>query len=145
MSFQYNIEDMKIFKINEFVQNPVVITLYLLLLAPVYAYTIFHSAEILRSIITDDLNYKFIKLVIILCIGFISICTAIKVAIGVADKSYNITKNLYTMFGCNNLSLFDNIFYIIFFGSYIILFALVMLLPINISLFATIVYILCNE
>ena len=78
-------------------------------------------------------------------IGFISIYTAIMIAISVAESSYNITKKIYTMLAYNSIQLFDSIFYIIYFGLYIILFTLVLLLPVDISLFLTIIYIISNQ
>jgi len=145
MSFQFNIEDMKTIKINELVQNPIVITLYIILLAPMFTYAIFHTVEVLKGITLDDINFKFIKSILVLLIGFISICTAIKIAVNIAEVSYNFTKNLYTALAYNNLQLFNNIFNIIFIVLYISLFALVLFLPIDISLFITILYILCNS
>jgi len=143
MSYQYTIDDIKSHKLEEILQNPYITIMYILLLTPMFAYAIFHITIVLRSVILDDFNFRFVKLTCIIIIGIISIYTAIKITFNVAEKSYNMTKYLYTMLGYNSMSLFDNIFYIIFFGLYIVLFLLVMIMPVDISLLATIVYILC--
>jgi hypothetical protein len=143
MSYQYTIDDIKSLKLEEILQNPYITIMYILLLTPMFAYAIFHITIVLRSVILDDFNFRFVKLTCIIIIGIISIYTAIKITFNVAEKSYNMTKYLYTMLGYNSMSLFDNIFYIIFFGLYIVLFLLVMIMPVDISLLATIVYILC--
>jgi len=143
MSYQYSIDDIKSHKLEEILQNPYITIMYILLLTPMFAYAIFHITIVLRSVILDDFNFRFVKLTCIIIIGIISIYTAIKITFNVAEKSYNMTKYLYTMLGYNSMSLFDNIFYIIFFGLYIVLFLLVMIMPVDISLLATIVYILC--
>ena len=143
MSYQYTIDDIKSLKLEEILQNPYITIMYILLLTPMFAYAIFHITIVLRSVILDDFNFRFVKLTCIIIIVIISIYTAIKITFNVAEKSYNMTKYLYTMLGYNSMSLFDNIFYIIFFGLYIVLFLLVMIMPVDISLLATIVYILC--
>ena len=143
MSFQFNIEDMKTHKINDIIQNPFIITLYILLLTPMFTYAIFHTIEILKSVIKDQINFRFVKFTLVFLIGFISIYTAIKLALSVAEVSYKFTKKLYTMLAYNNLQLFANIFNVIFTGLYIILFIMVLLLPVDISLFMSLIYILC--
>ena len=92
MSFQFNIEDMKTHKINDIIQNPFIITLYILLLTPMFTYAIFHTIEILKSVIKDQINFRFVKFTLVFLIGFISIYTAIKIAITVGELSYNFTK-----------------------------------------------------
>lgn len=145
MSFQFNIDEIKNIKINYIIQSPIVIALYILLLTPVYTYTIYHITTVLKSVIVNETNYNYTKIILIFMIGFISIYTAIMIAISIAESSYNITKKIYTMLAYNSIQLFDSIFYIIYFGLYIILFTLVLLLPVDISLFLTIIYIISNQ
>ena len=94
MSFQFNIDEIKNIKINYIIQSPIVIALYILLLTPVYTYTIYHITTVLKSVIVNETNYNYTKIILIFMIGFISIYTAIMIAISVAESSYNITKKI---------------------------------------------------
>ena len=143
MSFQYSIEDIKQTKMNEIINTPFIIALFLLLLAPIFAYAVYHILYILKFINLDDMTLIFLRWMIMLSIIFISLYSAILISSNLAEISYNLAKKLYIMLGYNNLQFFDNIFYTIFFILYSILFIIVLLLPADISLSATLVYILC--
>jgi hypothetical protein len=142
MSFQFSIEDIKQNKINEVIQEPCIITLFILLLTPMFTYAIYHILYILKFILVDNTTLIFLKWMIMFTIIFISLYAAIKISSDLAEISYNLTKKLYIMLGYNNVQLFDNIFYIIFFSLYTILFMIVLLLPADISLCVTLIYIL---
>jgi hypothetical protein len=142
MSFQFSIEDIKQTKMNEVIQKPYIIALFLLLLTPMFTYVIYHILCILKFILVDNMILIFLKWTIMFTIIFISLYTAIQISYDLAEISYNLTKKLYIMLGYNNIQLFDNIFYTIFFSLYTILFIIVLLLPADISLCVTLIYIL---
>ena len=142
MSFQYSIEDIKQTKVNDLVQKPIIISLLILLLTPMFTYAIFHISIILRSVVLIDNNFRLIKFSTVFMIGFITIYTAIKIAINIAITCYNMTKTLYIMLNDNNFHMFDNIFYVLFLLHYSLLFTIVLLIPVDISLFITIIYII---
>ena len=142
MSFQFSIEDIKQTKMNEVIQKPYIIALFLLLLTPMFTYVIYHILCILKFILVDNMILIFLKWTIMFTIIFISLYTAIQISYDLAEISYNLKKKLYIMLGYNNIQLFDNIFYTIFFSLYTILFIIVLLLPADISLCVTLIYIL---
>ena len=142
MSFQFSIEEIKQNKMNEIIENPYIISLFILLLTPMFTYAIYHVIHILKFIILDTVIFIFLKWIIIFTIIFISLYSAIQIASDLAGISYNLARKLYIILGCNNLQLFDNVLYTIFFSLYIILFMIVLLLPADISLFTTLIYIL---
>jgi hypothetical protein len=141
MTLQFNIEDIKCKKINELIQNPIIIILYIFLLAPMFTYAIFNIMEIMKYVFLDKIILNYIKIIFHFIIGFISINTAIRIATNIADISYNLSKKIYIMLSINNLTLFNNIFIIIFFALYSLLFTIVLLLQVDISLFITLIYI----
>jgi hypothetical protein len=89
-----------------------------------------------------DNNFRLIKFSTVFMIGFITIYTAIKIAINIAITCYKLTKTLYIMLNYNNFQMFDNIFYVFFLLHYSLLFSIVLLIPVDISLFITIIYII---
>ena len=93
MSYQYTIDDIKSLKLEEILQNPYITIMYILLLTPMFAYAIFHITIVLRSVILDDFNFRFVKLTCIIIIGIISIYTAIKITFNVAEKTIEAFKS----------------------------------------------------